>query len=269
MTTKPHLYEFPRYYELAFCKPESEGLGSFITQVCSTYGKNPIPQAILDIGCGTGKTLEEFAEFASFLGGLDIVPEMVDYAHERLERKGVRHRIWKADMRDFNSELPFDMAICMGGSFQHLYTIDDIKRHLQAAANSLIPGGLYLIDLPSPEKFLETPPGSVESKWRVEKEGVVVDVNFTAQQSPFDWVSQTFTGIGDISVYDHGKDIHLQFPYKYRIFFPQEIEALVRFCGNFELVKLFGDFDASSEYSSIKSPEMIVLLRKRSHTSCI
>jgi hypothetical protein len=189
---------------------------------------------------------------------------MVEYAATKLTKVTRQARVFEADLRDFTTPRRYDLAICTDGSFQHLYTVRDVVSHLQCVSRALRKGGLYIVPLPAPEELIASPPGSVESRWSRERGGISVTIDFTYRQRPIEWITQTFSGLARVAVDDHGRRFSLSMPYRYRIFFPQEIEALSGASGCFEIVDLYGDYNTAKRYSVMRRPkDLIVVLRNK------
>ena len=81
---------------------------------------------ILDIGCGTGRHLMEFAAYTPHLTGIDISSKMLAYAQEKLQhilQAKLIHGNW---METFNTENEFDFVFaCMTPA---IASIENIKR---------------------------------------------------------------------------------------------------------------------------------------------
>ncbi len=166
-------------------------------------------------------------------------------------------------MREFKVANAYDMAICMNGSFQYLLTPEDMVQHLRAVYRAMREGGLYLVGLPAPEELMSNPPGSIRSGWTRERDGIEVQVDWTYRQHPIDWRAQTFSGLAKIRVCDRSKTLSLELPYRYRVFFPQELEALACLSGCFRVMSVYGDFHLGRVYGRMQSPKlMLVLLQK-------
>jgi hypothetical protein len=156
------------------------------------------------------------------------------------------------------------MAICTNGSFQHLYTVRDVVSHFQCVSRALKKRGLYIIPLPAPEELIASPPGSKESRWTKARGSISLTVDFTYRQRPIKWATQTFSGLAKIVVDDHRRRFCLYMPYRYRIFFPREFEALVKTSGCFEIVDFYGDYSTTKRYSAMRRPKaLIAVLRNK------
>jgi SAM-dependent methyltransferase len=78
-------------------------------------------------------------------------------AHAR--RRAPAARFVRADMtRDPLPEGPFDLAVCLFDSLNHVLDIESVARLFRAVYRVLVPGGGFLFDLNTPEGF--------EHRWR-------------------------------------------------------------------------------------------------------
>ena len=222
------------------------------------------PNSVLDNGCGTGQYLQKLATAGLSVCGYDLSPQMVEYAAAKVAKVAHKAEFFEADLRAFTTPRKCDLAISTNGSFQHLYTVADVVSHLQCVSRALKRRGVYIIPLPTPEELIASPPGSIDAQWTRSRGGISVTVDFTYRQRPIEWATQTFSGLAKIEVDDNGKRLNLDMPYRYRIFFPQEFEALVEASGCFEVVDFYGDYDTTRRYSAMRRPKnLIAVLRNR------
>ena len=110
--------------------------------ILARAGAGPF-RAMLDIGTGTGRMLELFAERYERALGVDLSPAMLAVARANLERAGVAHaRVRIGD----GAHLPvlrdsFDLVVI----HQVLHFVDDPGPTIAEAAGALSPGGRLLI----------------------------------------------------------------------------------------------------------------------------
>src|SRR5688572_18650737 len=84
------------------------------------------PQSILDIACGPGYHAREIARRGIRAVGLDLRPEMIEFAREKDAQEGLSLEWHAADMRNFDIDAPVDVAGTMFDSLDALTKNDDI-----------------------------------------------------------------------------------------------------------------------------------------------
>jgi SAM-dependent methyltransferase len=111
-------------------------------------------EAVLEIGCGTGRILLPIARAGCAITGLDGSPAMLERCRAKLaaEPSTVQSRVGlvQHDMRDFNLGAVFPLIIAPFRVVQHLITIDDQLRFLAAVSRHLAPGGKLVFDVFNP-----------------------------------------------------------------------------------------------------------------------
>lgn len=264
MDQNQHIYQYPAYYEIGFGDSNIEEKIEFILQ-CYQKSTGKLPLRVLDCGCGTGQHLEIIGKKGIATGGFDLSPQMVKYARKRLSRLDGESRIFEGDLQKFATEVKYDLAICLNGSFQYLIEVEDVVEHLNCAADALVDHGLYFISLPCPEELVNNPPGSIDSRWKAKRMGVEVEVNFTYKQDSIDWSRQTFSGLGKVKVTE-GHDVkYLDIPYCYRIFFPREIEALAELSRRFQVSSTYCGYNFHGNCSRGGQGTALNILLKKTH----
>lgn len=110
-------------------------------------------EAVLEIGFGTGCSLVEIAGRVGPVGkvsGIDLTPEMVSLARQRLEKEGLAEsvQLLEGDARDMPYETGQFDAVYMAGTLE-LFDTPDIPRVLAEIRRVLKPGGrLGLVSMP-------------------------------------------------------------------------------------------------------------------------
>jgi SAM-dependent methyltransferase len=96
--------------------------------------------AVLEVGCGSGVFLELAAARGASVAGIDISPELVALARDRVAGADVR----LGDMQD----LPFgDASFDLVAGFDSFFFADDMVAALSEAARVTKPGGRVLIQV--------------------------------------------------------------------------------------------------------------------------
>src|SRR5271156_2821820 len=108
----------------------------------SVLAEQPI-RSLLDLGTGTGRMLELFAEDIERGLGLDLSLDMLALARTRLDRAGLKHcTVRHGDIYDLAlARDSFDVVII----HQVLHFLDDSARATKEAARVLRPGGRLLV----------------------------------------------------------------------------------------------------------------------------
>jgi ubiquinone/menaquinone biosynthesis C-methylase UbiE len=108
----------------------------------AALGDQPI-RSLLDLGTGTGRMLELFANDIERGLGLDLSLDMLAFARTRLDRAGLKHcSVRHGDIYDLAlARDSFDVVII----HQVLHFLDDSGRAIREAARVLRPGGRLLV----------------------------------------------------------------------------------------------------------------------------
>lgn len=171
-------YDYPQYYDLAF-RSETRPEADFIEAACRKYGSGRT-RTLLEPACGTGRLVVEMASRGYRVTGVDLSRPALTYLGNRLRRRGLRAKLVCGDMIDYVAPRPVDAVFCTFNSFRHLLSEDDAARHLHCVAESLKPGGLYLLGmhlLPP-----DADPTSCE-RWTAQASGTHLTVTFKAWPS--------------------------------------------------------------------------------------
>lgn len=139
---KRSFYDLPAVYDaihLPDTRLEADGLSAVLR------AHRPSCQSLLEPACGTGRYLEFFANAGFSVTGYDVNARALAFARRRL--LGKTAAVVKSSMTDYVRPKAFDAAFSLIGTFRHLLTEKDALRHLRLTAQSLRPGGLYVIGL--------------------------------------------------------------------------------------------------------------------------
>jgi len=110
----------------------------------------PPGSRVLDVPCGDGRVALELAARGHAVTGVDLNEAFLSQATRKAEERGVAARWEHRDMRDLAFESEFEAAINFGGSFGYFDDADN-ARTAGGVCRSLVPGGRFLIDMPTPE----------------------------------------------------------------------------------------------------------------------
>ena len=137
-------YDYPQYYDIAF-RSETRLEADFIEAACRKYCPFRV-RRLLEPACGAGRLIAELAARGYRMTGLDLSRPSLEYLKRRLARRRLQASIRRADMADFHrGKRRVDAAYCTFDSFRHLLTEHAARRHLECVAESLRPGGIYIL----------------------------------------------------------------------------------------------------------------------------
>ena len=111
--------------------------------------------SVLDLGCGSGRMTVELARRGYDMIGVDGSAEMLTAARAAAEEAGLGDRcLWLLqDLCAFELYGTVEAVVCCLDTVNHLTTYRDLRKMLALVHNYLVPGGLFLFDLNSRQKF--------------------------------------------------------------------------------------------------------------------
>jgi len=202
---------------------------------------------VLEIGCGTGRVLQQTARAGINITGIDNSEAMLTLARAKLDRKpelAARAKIINADMTNFALDRKFNLIIAPFNTFMHLLTLADQVAFLGCARRHLNSGGRLILDLtnPAPAYADSNESLTLERTFRDD------DANLTIQQFATTHVDRTSQLAHILWQYDaidsQGNVKRTLLPLKLRYTFPAEMSLLLEKCG-FRLSHLYGDYNES------------------------
>ena len=213
---------------------EFEPDGPFLRDIIRQVG-----QPVLELACGTGRLTIPLAQEGIAITGLDIVPGMLDRARQKAGDLPIQ---WvEADARTFQLDQRFKV-IFASGFFQHLLERPDQEAVLRNVRAHLAPGGVFAFNVFFPHAdSLED--ATDEQEWfsYINAHGQPVTVTGTYHYDPIRQV-RTETAVRRWTNAD-GQEVARRAPLKQRLFFPQEMEALLHYNG-FAVIGRHGSYDS-------------------------
>jgi SAM-dependent methyltransferase len=277
------IYDEPELYELACAYRDIPAEVTALRAWCATHfadGPGTGVRSVLELAAGPAEHARELARRGLRASALDQSPAMCAYAIAQAKAAGVDVRVVEGDMRDFTMTGPddtpvrFDAAITMLNSVCHLFTLDDLVRHLIAVRASLVAGGVYIVELAHPADFFAPVPRT-SSEWTVDAPGVHAEVRWGGRTDRIDPLTQvtnehmTITATAADGTIRTVSDV-----------VPNRFWTLTEFTGaielanarsalrpddqsgRFELVATYGDFDETTPLDAPSAWRMILILRR-------
>jgi SAM-dependent methyltransferase len=286
------IYDEPELYELACAYRDIPAEVTALLAWCAAYfsggmevsgntGFSGDPakggggvRSVLELAAGPAEHARELARRGLRAAALDWSAPMCAYAAAQAKTAGVDVQVVEADMRDFavagpdETTVAFDAAITMLNSVCHLFTLDDLVRHLTAVLACLVPGGLYIVELTHPADIFAPEPRT-SSEWTVDERGMHAEVHWGGRSDRIDPLTQvtrehmTITATAADGTIRTVSDVVPN-----RFWTLTEFTAAVALCnaaidhGRFELVATHGDFDSSTSLDAPSAWRMIMILRR-------
>lgn len=237
------IYIDGQHYDQLFADYSDEDISFYLKQA-EKYG-----ESILELACGTGRITIPLAKAGFNAVGIDYAEGMLNVAGEKSAKSGLAIEWVKGDMRNFNLEKKFSLIILAANALCHLLTLDDFEACMSAVKNHLTPDGRFVIGVfvPKHELLIEKPGERFPFSEYEDSEG---RGRIRVTQS---YEYEADTQIKKIKTYHPvpGKDVEIEGELNMRMYFPQELDALLKYNG-FVIENKFGSndetpFDKESE----------------------
>ncbi len=145
----------------------------------------------LDIGCGGGWFTRAFTRAGYQMTGLDISPEMLDFAQATALKEGLRGEYLLGDIVKFQSPKKYDFATAINDCINYIPK-NKLQTAFKKVKNALKKGGIFLFDISSEKKYREKIANTVSVDDREEityfsfnkptEDGVEMEVSLFARQ---------------------------------------------------------------------------------------
>ena len=247
-------YRYPHYYEIALAPHDPAGEIEFFEAAIAEFAKTEV-RRVFELGAGTAPYLAQWRRRGYAYCGLDLSPQMLDFARDKAARNGLEAEFVEGDMRDLDPGLgPFDLAYVMLGSL-YMRSNREFLDHLDRIADLLTDGALYLLDSVVWFRILH----DYRRSWTRRRGGIEVRTRYRAEM--LDPIAQTYNETLSFAVDDHGRKLTIEGRVPVKMFFPQEFRSLIEQSARFEFIGWYNDFSLTAPLT----PEgrHMVILRKR------
>jgi len=230
------IYLDGRHYDQLFANGD-EDLPFWISQA-NQYG-----DPVLELACGTGRITVALALAGFNVSGIDYAAGMLKEARRKSTEQGVEVEWVKADMRDFDLGRKFSLIILPANTLCHLLDLSDFEACLTNVRKHLVPNGRFVIDVfvPKMELLVNKPGKRFPFSEYNDPDGrgrIIVTESY---------VYESDTQIKRIKTYHSvpGEDTEMEGELNMRMYFPQELDALIKYNG-FELEHKYGSYDQTA-----------------------
>jgi SAM-dependent methyltransferase len=249
-----------KYYDIAFWRDVTDEV-TFIQELYQRRLGRPL-RSFLDNACGPGYHARIMAKRGVKTYGLDLMPEMIEYARQRASEDGVDVHWIAADMRYVRLAEPVDLALTSFDSLDCLHKVDEIVDHLTCMASNLTPRGLYLIEATHLNRSSLSAYGNFF--YEGQRNGTKVRIDWATNSPRVDPVTQVADVEVTMRVVDDGKEQVIVDRARERFYTSQEYIALAKASGAFDVVDFFGEFDLDTKFDwSPGSQRCLVLMQKK------
>jgi SAM-dependent methyltransferase len=196
--------------------------------------------SVLELGCGTGRVTIPLAQAGIAITGLDAMPAML--ARARAKGGDLPIRWVEGDARSFALGATFDLIIDTGDVLQHTLMLPEHEAILGRVRAHLAPHGRFVLSSLFPRAAQMA--DHAHHPWfdYTDAQGRHVEVSGTLRYEPLRQVyhEDAVRRWRDAD----GREVTRYGPLARRLFFPQELEALLHYNG-FTVVQRLGDWDGS------------------------
>jgi SAM-dependent methyltransferase len=231
-------YDYPRYYDIAM-KEETPFERKFLEEVCRACfpGRSAGALRLYEPGLGTGRLLAEMAGRGYRVAGCDLSPMMIAYAQRRLRRRKLAAELTLADMATHRSPARADLAYCLVSTVRHL-SHEQCASHLDAVADSLAGGGIYVLGL----IVVPTDTTAEEGfeRWSVDHRGSRVTVTLSVTELDMRRRQETMRTM--MTIKERGRTRRIVSESTMYLYTPGDLRRLMKRSGRFEVLATY-DFN--------------------------
>ncbi len=259
------IYRRAKYYDVAFAREIGREV-QFIRDLHRRRTGRAL-SSLLEIACGPGYHARAFARLGVKTWGLDLRPEMIDYARELAQADNVDVAWTASDMRSFTLPQPVDVIATLYDSLDCLLTNDEIIDHFRRVGANLTPDGYYLVEMTHPRDCSPWNYGSHQYSGERDGMHVVIEwaVNGGPRVDPFRQVVEVETAL---RVNENGREHVFYDRAKERFANPLEYRMLAAASGALRLAATYGDFDLAQPFdNSPAARRMILIFERADHRS--
>ena len=123
-----------------------------VKQIAALIGREPV--RVLDLACGPGRHTLPMLRAGYHVTAVDTSPFLMNDLMSRLDSESLHADVVHADMRSFQRNSAFDLAVCLWSSFGYFEAVDDDRKVMANVYKSLDDHGQFIIDTVGKEYML-------------------------------------------------------------------------------------------------------------------
>ena len=195
---------------------------------------------VLELACGSGRIAIPIAEHGINVTGVDYSEPMLSLARQKARDKNVEVKWIHADARQLETGRRYGTILLLANALWHFHTLADFENCIRTVKHHLAPNGLFVLSVFVPNvAILSRDPGVryPYQDYTDEETGELIHVTMTYRYEPDTQTARSVHYVGDTDEVVGGLNL--------RMYFPQELEALLRYNG-LKIQEKFGDWDRSA-----------------------
>lgn len=246
----PRIYSDPEHYDLLAQMTAPDDLPFYRAFLAERAGP------VLELGCGTGRVALALAAEGHEVVGVELSERMLELAHRKAAHAELGLTLALGDLRSFELERTFGSILLTYNTLNHLLDRDSLSRCFATVKRHMSESSRFVIDTFQPSlAFLGNEPEKRRGILRyrdpyIDKEVVLSEENHydaATQLNRVVW-SYAIEGVEDVRV----EELTM------RIFFPQELDALIELHG-LVIENKHGDYDRRP--FDARSPKQLLVCR--------
>jgi hypothetical protein len=186
---------------------------------------------------------------------------MSAYARSLAAQQGLALSVLTADMTAFEPPRQFSLALLMLDSVCHVLTAEGLERHLRCVARSLVPGGVYVMEVGYPTED-EVASGEFPRQWRAEQADTAVEVHWGRLEDPYEPQQRIRTVTLELQAQRAGRSVSFTDQFQVRSWTQRELDEAIRRCGAFSQVQRHGALEVDAPFEPTSWRMVYVLQRE-------
>lgn len=246
----PRIYSDPEHYDLLAQMTAPDDL-PFYRGIVAEHGG-----AVLELGCGTGRVALALAADGLEVVGVELSEAMLELAHRKAAQAEIGLTLALGDLRSFELGQTFGSILLTYNTLNHLTDRSSVTRCFATVQRHMDARSRFVIDTFQPSLvFLGNEPEKRRGILRyrdpyIDKEVVL------SEEDHYDAATQLNRVVWSYAI-DGVEDVRVE-ELTMRLFFPQELDALLELSG-FVIEHKYGDYDRRPFDS--RSPKQLVVCR--------
>lgn len=229
------IYDDGRHYDLQ--NEEFVRDIPFWLQQVKHYG-----EPVLEMACGTGRITIPLAQQGIDITGLDISGPMLSHAKDKAAAAGVEIEWVETDCRSFDLGRQFRTILLPYNAIVHIHELQDVESCLSCVKRHLADEGRFVVDTFNPSLQILTRDPSKRYPTMEYRDPAGAGRVVITETNRYDAATQINHVTWYFRIGDQAEETAK--PLNMRMFYPQELEALLRYNG-FVIDAKMGEYDGS------------------------